>query len=677
MEFLNPLFWLGAAALSIPILLHLVQREKKQRIPFASLMLMPRLPVKQMRRRQIKHLLLLALRCLGILLIVIAFARPLVTGAWFARFSPLASRSVLILIDNSFSMSRPGVWDRAMEAARSKIAGLGDGDEGMLVQYGEAAEVLTPWEDSRETLLQALQGRVKTSYAATSYLEALRLAVGQFEGERHPRKEILWITDLQAGGLTSSKGWKVPSEISVEIVDAGEITSNLYIDEVRLEGQVYSKQYPNPILVRVAQSPPGKGSGEVHLWVGDQVVSRQTFELGEQGSAQVTLAPFELLEGATRGRIVLDADDALAEDNTFHFVIERRRPSRVWIVSDRSQQSAFFLQKALSAGSNLPFEVGVTRSLPADLSPDQVSLVILDDVSRPPAAAALKGFVEAGGGLAVNLGRQLRPQSWDGFETLLPAAFGERQYARSRSKSFTSITEVRWDHPIFSVFQDSHRAALAGAQFYSFWGMEPRPEAAVLARFDEGHPALVEWTRGKGRVLMLAAAADPVWTDFQLRSTFLPFWDRLLEYSSGWQARPPSLRVNQVFAAPETESGQSGSWDLIDPRGQRVLGIEGSGGEPLLLKLPGIYEVRSNRRTDFVAANLQRQESDLSRVRAEDLLALFVPEESQTSEGENEIAAARTEQRQSLWWLFLLAGAAVLALESWVASRPKYSGRTA
>ncbi len=673
MEFLSPMFWFGAALVSIPILLHLVQREQKNRVPFASLMLIPRVPIKQMRRRRLQHLFLLFLRCLGLMLIILAFARPVVTGAWFSHFGPLTNRSVLILIDNSFSMSRPAVWQRALGAARERIRGLGDGDEGMLVQYSEGAEVVTSWEDTREALLQALETRVSPSHAATSYLEALRLAAAQFDEKRHAAREIYWITDLQSTGVASSQGWKVPPEIAVEIEDVGEPASNLFIDEVRVEGQVYAKEYPNPLLVRIEQSPPGPGEGEAQMWIGDQIQARQSFQLDEQGTAQLTLAPFELVEGLTRGRVLVEPDDSLPADNSFHFVVERRRPRPVVIVADGNQSSAFFLQKALATGSNLPFEVEVQRSLPSDLTPESAALVILDDVSRPPPASLLKSFVEAGGGLAINLGRQLRPQAWGGWDDLLPASFGERQYVRSRTKNFTSITEVSWDHPIFSIFLDVHRAALAGVQFYSFWELSPRPEAVVLARFDEGHPALVEATHGRGRVLIFAAAADSSWTDFQLRSTYLPFWDRLLQYAGGWQQRPAWLRVNQMLAAPEapSEAGQSGSWDLIDPRGNRVLGIEGSAGEPLMLRLPGTYEIRSNKTTDFVAANLQRQESDLSRVRAEDLLALFVPGESQSVGDEGQAAATRQEKQQSLWWLFLVGGAGVLAFESWVANRTR------
>ncbi len=674
MDFLSPLFWAGAALLTVPVLLHLVQREKKDRVPFASLMFFPRLPIKQMRRRQLKHLLLLLLRCLGLLLIVLAFTRPVITGAWFARFNPLSSRSVLVLIDNSFSMSRPAVWERAREAARAKIQSLSDGDEGLLVQYGEAAQVVTPWEDSQAPLLEALETRIEKSYAGTAYLEALRLAAEQFDEDRRREREIYWITDLQANGLTSSQGWKVPPEIVVQIEDVGEPTRNLYIQEVRVLGQVYSKQYPHPLLVRVEQSPPGAGEGSVQLWIGDQMRTESRVELDEQGTGRVTLPPFELLEGVPRGRVVLEPSDGMPEDNLFHFVVERQRPRKVLIVSDRNQRSAFFLQKALTTGENLPFEIEVVRSLPAGLDPQTAPLVILDDPRRPPAAGAVRSYLEAGGGVAITAGRQLRPEAWEGWESLLAADFGERRYVRSRSKSFASITEVSWEHPIFAVFQDSHRAALAGAQFYSYWRLEPREGANVVARFDEGDPALLERTVGRGRLLMMAAAADTSWTDFPLRSSFLPVWDRLLEYAAGWQPRPATLRVNQVLAPPASSSedgGRAGSWDLIDPAGVKVLGLGGGSQEPLVLKLPGVYEVRSDRATDYVAANVQREESDLSRVRAEDLLALFVPGESQASPDEAEVAATRKERQQSLWWVFLVAGGLVLGMEAWVANRSK------
>ncbi len=668
MTFLSPLFWLGAVAVIGPILLHLVQKEKKERIPFASLMLMPRLPVKQTRRRRLKHLFLLLLRCLGLLLLVGAFARPVATGAWFDRINPLTARSVVVLLDNSLSMSRAEVWSRAVTAAETEIRSLGEGDEGRLVVFGEAGEVVSPWESQPVRLTEALKG-LRPSYESTSYVEGLRRAVEQFEGERNPRKVIYWITDLQRGGLTATEGWKVPEGIEVQIEDVGQDSSNLYIEEARLDREVFGKDYPLPVLVRLGQSPPAPVKGTARLFVEGKLVDAQSFETGEQGGGQLTFKPFPLEEGVSRGKIVVEPADSLPDDNVFHFVVERKQPRRALVVARRNE-SAFYLQSALQAGENLPFRVEAVRSLPGALEVDETPLVILDDLDQWPSLERVKAYVEAGGGLIAVLAANTRAPdaAWSEF---LPGRPVERRFVRSSGKPFTALTEVGWEHPVFRVFQEQQRSAVASAQFYGYWLVQPNPGSSALARFDGGDPALLEVRRGAGRVVVFASSLDSSWTDFPLRSAYLPFWFRLVQHTAGWEAKPAALRVNQSIR-PGGGSAEAGSWDVLDPTGKRILGLDERDPGAIRLQTPGHYEIRENKATDWVAVNVPPLESDLGRIPVEDLQAVFVPGQSrvESSDGASATVASR-EKTQSLWWLFLLAAGAVLSIESVVANRAK------
>ena len=53
MSFLSPLFFAGLAALAIPVLIHLIQRERKTIVEFPSLMFLRRIPYQSVRRRRI------------------------------------------------------------------------------------------------------------------------------------------------------------------------------------------------------------------------------------------------------------------------------------------------------------------------------------------------------------------------------------------------------------------------------------------------------------------------------------------------------------------------------------------------------------------------------------------------------------------------------------------------
>ncbi|NRB76212.1 MAG: BatA domain-containing protein, partial [Verrucomicrobiales bacterium] len=120
MSFLFPLYLLGAAALAVPILLHLRRRPPKEHIPFSSHMFLEQTPEKLTRRTRLERWLLLALRCLALLLLAFAFGRPFLNTLPEAIVADSLERKV-ILIDRSASMKREDLWDQALKAAKDQI----------------------------------------------------------------------------------------------------------------------------------------------------------------------------------------------------------------------------------------------------------------------------------------------------------------------------------------------------------------------------------------------------------------------------------------------------------------------------------------------------------------------------------------------------------------------------
>src|SRR5258708_20171234 len=81
MAFLNPIFLLGAIAAGVPLLVHLVRRTRAPRIQFPSLMFLRKIEQKTIRRRKLRNLFLLLIRCAALLLLALAFARPFFTAS--------------------------------------------------------------------------------------------------------------------------------------------------------------------------------------------------------------------------------------------------------------------------------------------------------------------------------------------------------------------------------------------------------------------------------------------------------------------------------------------------------------------------------------------------------------------------------------------------------------------
>ena len=93
MSFLAPLFFAGLAALAVPILVHLTHKERKDVVVFPSLMFLSRIPYQAVRRQRIRHCLLFALRCLALIFLALAFARPFLNKSAMRPPRPLARRS--------------------------------------------------------------------------------------------------------------------------------------------------------------------------------------------------------------------------------------------------------------------------------------------------------------------------------------------------------------------------------------------------------------------------------------------------------------------------------------------------------------------------------------------------------------------------------------------------------
>src|SRR5919106_6344562 len=140
MSFIAPLFFVALAGLAIPVLIHLIQREKKQILRFPSLMFVQRVPYRSIQRRRIHNWLLLMVRLTALALIILAFARP-----FFERQDPptagTGAREVVVLLDQSYSIGYGDRWERARAAAYEAVNGLGAQDRGSVVLFSSGAEI--------------------------------------------------------------------------------------------------------------------------------------------------------------------------------------------------------------------------------------------------------------------------------------------------------------------------------------------------------------------------------------------------------------------------------------------------------------------------------------------------------------------------------------------------------
>src|SRR5262245_23795028 len=219
MSFLAPAFLAALAAIAVPVIIHLINRERKVVIEFPSLMFLERIPYKSVRRQKIRHLALLILRCIAIALLVAAFARP-----FFQRRQPAitgsGARELVVLLDHSSSMGYGDRWDRAKDAARKAISSIGANDRATLVVFAGDASVASQPMATPDRIIAAINAAKLTS-EGTKYAPALKLASQIVAVSTLPQREVVLISDFQKVGWANRNEITFPQGTKITPVDLG------------------------------------------------------------------------------------------------------------------------------------------------------------------------------------------------------------------------------------------------------------------------------------------------------------------------------------------------------------------------------------------------------------------------------------------------------------------------
>jgi hypothetical protein len=554
-SFLAPLFLAGLAAIAIPIIIHLTHRERKEAIPFPSLMFVRKVPYRTVRRQRIRHWLLFLMRVAAIVLVAAAFARPWLENSTEAAASFARTRELVVLLDRSHSMAYGDRWSRAIDGARNALGNLGPDDRATLVTFSERAEAVTQPTGEAAILLAALD-EVEVSAEVTRYGPALQLAREIVERTDLPSTEVLLISDLQKSGWDPRSAVRLPAGTRLNIIDLSDSEpSNVAVTGASMSRARRNGREEIALSAGVANLGLRPLSGvSAHLEIDGERVETQEIDLEPGGTAVVQFRPAVLPGRAVHG-VIRAGDDALPSDNEFHFVAAPEEPVRVLVIEPRGAGAnhSFFLERALAIGGRPGFDVTVrriTRLNEADF--DGRSVVIFNDAPIPAGALGrrLDDLVSDGGGVLVLLGRRSPPGAWPAnAPDLLPGAFGGP--IDRASTGGATLGYLDYDHPIFEIFRLPRSGDFSAARFYRYRRLEAAETARTLARFDDGSPALLEGAYGDGTVLIWASGVENFWNDLAIQPVFLPFTHQVAKHLAGyreaWTSRGP---------VPEPDAGR-------------------------------------------------------------------------------------------------------------------------
>jgi hypothetical protein len=672
--FLAPLFLAAAAAIVIPIVVHLRRRETRDAIQFPSLMFLRRIPHRTTSRRRIHHWPLLLMRILALILIASAFARPLLKKDDPKRAaSNTPAREIVIMIDKSYSMGVGDRFEQAKKIALDTIAALRADDRATIVAFDANARTLIDPTADKSTL-RSLISELKVSDAGTRYAPAIKVAANVLDASPLQVRDALLISDMQRIGWDADPSAKLPAGVTLRtIAVTSPGAANLAIASLDVKRTVEAgRERVTPVARVVSRGDAAATNIRLSLELDGRPEQTRQFNIGADGAATIEFSAIPIT-GPIRAVVRLP-DDAVPADNERNAILAPERAVRV-LVQGSSASANLYAVRALALAKDPVFLVTERTGALAAADLKEKNVVVLNDVAVPAGAAGarLKELVENGGGLVVAVGEQASAVRHNDIAgALLPArATGIADQARTGGVPFGTFER---SHPVFDVFRAPRSGDLLAARFYRHARLDelPRDSAVratsdVLARFGDGGAALLERRVGAGRVVMFAAGLDNYWSDLPLQPVYLPMLHRMLLYAAGWKQASAAHIIGDAVAI------DPGDYVVVSPRSRR---ITLSSQHPVLpLEERGFYEVRDASRAGTVvstiASNVYVAESDLTPLNASELASsVQVAATGLRATRETPVATpVEREHRQSLWWYLMVLGFALLAVETVVSNR--------
>lgn len=707
MAFLNPALLWGILGISVPIGIHLLNRYRQKEMHWGAMHLLRRAVQMRARRIQLEDKLLLFLRCLAILLIALALARPTLRAAGLSWLGA-ETRGVVIALDGSFSMAhRSGVRDRfelALEKARTILESLEPGDPLGLMLLGNHPRIAlhnTGYEPAR---VDEVLETIKTLQEGLNLESGLRDIQGLMSEMKAVHRECYILTDAQ--GVT----WGSLSEEARRSLEAIGSAATLFLISCETEN------HENLAITRFERMSGSLLSGStarfmaevrntgdaaqenlaVHLVLDGKTIDQRMVNLARPGeTVSVPLFARFPASGPARLSARLSRPDSLSLDDSRHAAAHVYDSVQILCVDGQPSSVPFqgevdYLVMALRPesrqGASTGFRIktvpwlSLTSQRPADYQ-----VIVLANVPDIPDrwVTSLKNFVEEGGGLILFLGNNIDPgllhaRMRQESNLLLPGELlspvGDPQ-AMAEGMAFSVSSP---DHPLAQPLRHLPRELLDTARFYRFFQVKPDPESRVILSLGgEAAPLLLEKSLGLGHVLLFTSTADKEWTNLVLNPAYPVLLHQAIAYLTS-HARERAFVVGQPVAQPLPPQSEESRVTFIDPSGkeQVVQVTQRDGGRVAELDHPeeaGFYEARIETATPgteshpplIAAVNLEPAESnvralsqDALRASLKNLPVKILPPAADLREQIREGRVGR-----ELWRPLLLLGLVVLFAE--------------
>ena len=669
MTFLNPLLWLGALAIGVPIWLHLRRKPETDVVHFSALRFLDDQPIPRAAPHRLRDVILFALRALAVLLLVAAFAWPYVQKALNAAVAD----STVYVLDNTFSNQADGGFDRARDRVRAVIASAGGNTQSAVIELTAQPRVVVSFSDSRADAERRLLA-LKPSFQRGAFLAAFSQANTLLAQSLGQKKRIVFFSDNQENQW--SENLNTPpflKGVEVQFADPPAVGArpNLALQQP-VAARFFAGDKTVVNLTALLRHSGGAKNAAVALRVnGQEIFHRDVNLVGEPDDVRL-LSQWESDPSIwVNGEMTVEgAPDALAADNRLFFTLPPMREGRVALLAQSNYVRAAFTPEVMRGHwtARVLQPSKLADEMTATLDCDAL-LVEAGYLQSKDARDLMLRYLNNGRGVVLLLNR-MSPLVEN---VLIDLGFGVEHFSKTQVAESQAFRYLALQHPIFAPFRSPDFGSAADVRVTEHVHLTSKT-AFPLIFSQNGEGLLFEGASTKGKLIVSTFGFERGQTDWPMQLSFIPFLDSMLQYTRGQKTAETIFEPGDIFVM-DLPSGSHAKEVVVRRGGQPIARFAVDANRRTRIRVPdepGIYAVSFDSDPavqNMIAVNPPPKESELKYAATTPALGAWqMPVEAgkqavsaASSAVEASSRAAIFEQRY--WWWLLLAGAAMLVAE--------------
>ena len=515
MSFAYPEFLFALAAISVPIIIHLFNFRRFKKVYFSDIRFLKDVEIETKSRNKLKNLLILLSRILAVAFVVMAFARPFIPSGTTQKDNNTSS--VVVYVDNSFSMNAEGEFGNLLEEAKSKAIEIGSA-------YKNGADLRLLTNDFeprhfRNLSFEEFKNEV-ASIQASPQLRTLDDVVSRTSGmfDVADSKNLYFVSDIQSSTSTLLETI-TDSLINIYLIPVqAPVNANIYIDSCWFNSPSRLPLQPDDLVVRVRNSGTENAENiSIKLMLNGVQRSVGTANIVATSYEDVVLSFTNADNGLQRAEISLQDYPITYDDKYF---LSYTLSNQINILSIDGANASDYASNLFQTEDNF----NLVQVSDGDLDYSilkSMDLVVCNAIPRFSSGMTqeIMNYVSTGGSL---LFIPSEKPNLNSINELLMAIGAQKFVSKDSVK--IKVEGVNLQSTTFkNVFTEwEDRIDLPSATKHFVSGNSTNVDSERLMTLANGHSFLNSYSVANGRSYVLTSALKDSWTNFHRHALFVP-----------------------------------------------------------------------------------------------------------------------------------------------------------